>query len=56
MIDAFKKALAPYGEATITGSEHVSGAEVRHEARNRVRGQPAWQRQNEATSASLGHV
>jgi hypothetical protein len=28
MIDAFSKALAPYGEATITGSEHVSGAEV----------------------------
>jgi hypothetical protein len=28
MIDAFSKALAPYGEAVITGSEHVSGAEV----------------------------
>jgi len=28
MTAAFAKALAPYGEATITGSEHVSGAEV----------------------------
>jgi hypothetical protein len=27
-VTSFTKALAPYGEATITGSEHVSGAEV----------------------------